>query len=99
MLAGLSGQAATIAAVVIGLAIAVFAFAHRGFRATPRFAVTGILIGLIVVGGWWATGVVGYDSFDTRRIESFTFVGPLGETLLYSHAVDRACRSISRLAR
>jgi uncharacterized membrane protein YedE/YeeE len=82
-LAGLSGQAATAIAVVIGLAIAAFAFAHRGFRATPRFAVTGILIGLIVVGGWWATGILGYDSFDTRRIESFTFVGPLGETLLY----------------
>ena len=83
-LAGLSGQAATIAAVVIGLAIAAFAFIHRGFRATPRFAVTGVLIGLIVVAGWWATGVVGYDSFDTRRIESFTFVGPLGETVLYA---------------
>jgi uncharacterized membrane protein YedE/YeeE len=82
-LAGLSAQGATVAAVVIGLAIAVYAFLHRGFRATPRFAVTGILIGLIVVGGWWATGIAGFDSFDTRRIESFTFVGPLGETLLY----------------
>jgi uncharacterized protein len=67
----------------VGLAIAAFAFAHRGFRATPRFAITGVLIGLVVVAGWWATGVVGYDSFDTRRIESFTFVGPLGDTLLY----------------
>ena len=82
-LAGLSGHVATIAAVVIGLAIAAFAFTHRGFRATPRFAITGALIGLIVVLGWWATGVVGYDSFDSRRIESFTFVGPLGETVLY----------------
>ncbi len=83
LLAGLSGQGVTIAAIVIGLGIAVFAFAHRGFRASPRFAVTGVLIGLIVVAGWWATGVAGYDSFDTRRIESFTFVGPLGDTLLY----------------
>jgi uncharacterized membrane protein YedE/YeeE len=83
LLAGLSGQGVTIAAIVIGLGIAVFAFAHRGFRASPRFAVTGIMIGLIVVAGWWATGVAGYDSFDTRRIESFTFVGPLGDTLLY----------------
>jgi uncharacterized membrane protein YedE/YeeE len=83
-LAGLSGPTATAIAIVIGLVIAAFAFAHRGFRATPRFAVTGILIGLIVVGGWWATGILGYDSFDTRRIESFTFVGPLGETLLYA---------------
>jgi len=83
-LAGLSGHATTIAAVVIGLAIAAFAFTHRDFRATPRFAITGALIGLIIVAGWWATGVVGYDSFDARRIESFTFVGPLGETVLYA---------------
>lgn len=83
-LAGLSGQGITIAAVLLGLAVALFAFLHRGFRATPRFAVTGILIGLIVVGGWWATGIIGYDEFDTRRIESFTFVGPLGEALLYA---------------
>jgi uncharacterized membrane protein YedE/YeeE len=83
LLAGLSGQGAAVAAIAIGLAIAVFAFAHRGFRASPRFAVTGLLIGLIVVGGWWATGIAGYDAFDARRIESFTFVGPLGETLLY----------------
>jgi uncharacterized membrane protein YedE/YeeE len=83
LLAGLSGSAGTIAAIVIGVAIAAFAFTHRGFRAAPRFAVTGLLIGLIVVAGWWATGIAGYDSFDTRRIESFTFVGPLGETVLY----------------
>jgi uncharacterized membrane protein YedE/YeeE len=83
LMAGVSGQGVTIAAIVIGLAIAAFAFAHRGFRAAPRFALTGLLIGLIVVGGWWATGIAGYDSFDTRRIESFTFVGPVGETLLY----------------
>jgi len=83
LLAGLSGQGATIAAILVGLAVAAFAFAHRGFLAAPRFAVTGVLIGLVVVGGWWATGIAGYDSFDTRRIESFTFVGPLGETLLY----------------
>lgn len=82
-LAGLGGQGATVAAIAIGLAIAAFAFAHRGFRATPRFAVAGILIGVIVAGGWWATGIAGYDSFDTRRIESFTFVGPVGDSILY----------------
>lgn len=83
MLAGLSGQGATIGAIVIGVAVAAYASAHCGFRGTPRFAVTGLIIGLIVAGGWWATGIAGYDSFETRRIESFTFVGPLGDTLLY----------------
>lgn len=43
----------------------------------------GIGVGLIVVLGWWATGIAGFDVFDTRRVESFSFVAPLGETLLY----------------
>lgn len=83
-LAGLSGTAASFAAMAVGLAVAAFAVLHRGFRATPRFAVSGALIGLVVVGGWWATGVIGYDAFDSRRIESFTFVAPLGDTILYA---------------
>ena len=64
-------------------AIALFAFSHRGFRSTLRFAATGAAIGALIALGWWATGIAGFDSFDTRRIESFTFVGPLGETLYY----------------
>jgi uncharacterized membrane protein YedE/YeeE len=28
--------------------------------------------------------VFGFDPFETRRVESFTFVAPLGETLLYA---------------
>jgi hypothetical protein len=41
------------------------------------------VIGIIVVLGWWATGIAGFDPFETRRVESFSFVGPLGETLFY----------------
>ncbi len=33
--------------------------------------------------GWWATGLVGFDPFETRRIESFSFVAPLGDALFY----------------
>ena len=61
-----------------------FAFSHRGFRTTFRFAATGAAIGALIALGWWATGIAGFDAFDTRRIESFTFVGPLGETLYYA---------------
>ncbi len=48
-----------------------------------RVFATGIAIGLIIVLGWWATGVAGFDAFETRRVESFSFVAPLGDTLLY----------------
>jgi hypothetical protein len=82
-MAGLRGTSASLLAIAIGSAIALFAFNHKGFRSTLRFAATGAAIGLLIALGWWATGIAGFDSFDTRRIESFTFIGPVGETLYY----------------
>lgn len=75
------------AAAPIGLAVAVLlaaaALAHRGLWRGRAVLLTGAAIGLIIVAGWSATGVAGYDPFETRRIESFSFVAPLGETLLF----------------
>ena len=83
-LLGLGGSAARILPFVIAAAIAVAACAHAGFLRSPRAVATGVAIGVIVVLGWWATGVAGFDPFESRRVESFSFVGPLGETLLYA---------------
>ncbi len=82
-MAGLRGASASLLAIAIGSTIALLAFGHSGFRSKLRFAATGAAVGALIVLGWWATGIAGFDSFDTRRIESFTFVGPLGETLYY----------------
>lgn len=82
-IAGLSGSTVSVAAIIVGLLVAVGAFVLIGLRTNLRFAVTGTTIGAIIVLGWWATGIAGFDDFDSRRIESFTFVGPLGETLYY----------------
>jgi len=43
----------------------------------------GMTIGLIIPAGWYVTGVVGYDDFDPVRFESYTFVAPTGESLMY----------------
>ena len=83
-LLGLGGAAGRVLPFVIATAIAVAACAHVGFLRSPRSLATGLAIGIIVVLGWWATGVAGFDPFESRRVESFTFVAPLGETLLYA---------------
>ena len=83
-LLGLGGAAARVLPFVIAAAIAVAACAHAGFLRSPRSVATGVAIGVIIVLGWWATGVAGFDPFESRRVESFSFVGPLGETLLYA---------------
>ena len=73
----------TVAAFVVAAAMGVAAFINAAFARSPRSIATGVAIGAIIVLGWWATGIAGFDLFETRRVESFSFVAPLGETLLY----------------
>jgi len=82
-LIGLGGAAGHAAPFALAGAIGIAACAHASFLRSPRFIMTGAAIGIIIVLGWWATGVAGYDPFETRRVESFSFAAPLGETLLY----------------
>lgn len=82
-LLGLSGSLVPIVAMSFGAVVAVAAGAYAPFRKSMRPLAAGVGIGLVVVLGWWATGVIGFDAFDARRVESFSFVAPLGETLFY----------------
>lgn len=70
-------------------ALFVITFANREFLSRPRLIFGGIVIGLLVVAGWYATGHIGFIEEDpntlearflatnSRGIESLTFVGPL----------------------
>jgi uncharacterized membrane protein YedE/YeeE len=80
---GLAGDAAVFGAFALAAALAIGAGTHAGLLRSPRLMLTALAIGILVVAGWFATGVAGFDPFDTRRIESFSFVAPLGETVLY----------------
>ncbi len=82
-LLGLGGASGKIFPFAIAAAIGLAACAHAGFLRSSGSIATGIAVGIIVVLGWWATGIAGFDPFDVRRVESFSFVGPLGETLFY----------------
>ncbi len=77
----------TTMAVVV-LALLVFVFRDRRFRANWAQVLGGVAIGLLVVGGWVVSGHLGYgespttleDTFfatNSRTIESMSFVGPL----------------------
>jgi uncharacterized membrane protein YedE/YeeE len=80
---GLGSGAATALAFMIAGVLALAAGSQLKFLRSGRYLATGTIVGVIIVLGWWATGIAGYDSFDTRRVESFSFVAPLGETMLY----------------
>jgi uncharacterized membrane protein YedE/YeeE len=68
---------------IVAAALAAAAFSSIAFARSLRNVATGAAIGTLIVAGWWATGVAGFDPFETRRVESFSFVAPLGETVLY----------------
>jgi len=72
-----------IVAIVLGGGLVVFAFASKSFRGSFDNILAGVVIGLIIPAGWYATGVVGFDDFDPVRFESYTFVGPTGESFMY----------------
>ncbi len=85
-LLGLTGAGAAALAFAVAGLIAALAFAVKGgsLLRARRHVFTGIAVGVLVTAGWWATGIAGFDEFESRRVESFTFVAPLGDTVLYT---------------
>ena len=83
--------------VVVG-PIAAWIFANRAFRTTREMIVGGVVIGAVIVAGWYLSGHVGHLAEDpatleekfvatnSGRMESFSFVAPVAyllELLVY----------------
>lgn len=78
-----TGMSANIVAYVFAIGIAAACFYSAGFRSDTKRIVVGILVGLVIVWGWFSTGVLAADSFDPYPLESYTFSAPLGESIMY----------------
>ena len=78
---------------LVAAALALFVLKDREFRAAKEMIVGGIVIGLVIVAGWYLSGHVGYVAEDpatleekffatnSGRMESFSFVAPVAYTL------------------
>ena len=94
-LPALLGVNRAILAALIGGALIVFVYWSRQFRSSFDYTLGGVVTGLVVVGGWYVSGVIGHVAEDpqtlqeafvrtnTGRMESFSFVSPLAYTLEY----------------
>ena len=94
-LPALLGVNRAILAALIGGALIVFVYWSREFRSSFDYTLGGVVTGLVVVGGWTVSGVIGHVAEDpqtlqeafvrtnTGRMESFSFVSPLAYTLEY----------------
>jgi uncharacterized membrane protein YedE/YeeE len=74
----------TVAAAVIVVALTLFAFAHPAFRRSPGQIAAGVIVGLLVAGGWYVTGYLGADDFNPVPVTSLTFVAPIADALQYA---------------
>jgi uncharacterized membrane protein YedE/YeeE len=70
-------------ALLFGLGLMGWAFSSTSFRRRFDQIFAGAGVGLLVVAGWYITGVIGADEFEPARLESFSFVAPVAESLQY----------------
>ncbi|WP_297526728.1 YeeE/YedE family protein [Thiohalobacter sp.] len=74
---------------LVGGGLILYAFLAPEFRKRPDNVVSGFLIGLFIVFGWWVTGYYGVVNADPlggiepTTAASYTFTAPLGESLRY----------------
>jgi uncharacterized membrane protein YedE/YeeE len=96
MIAGWTGANMRIVETLVALAVAgallVFVFKDRDFRTSFDHVLGGTVVGLVIVGGWYVTGHLGYaenpetleNTFfgtNSRNIESLSFTAPVGYAL------------------
>jgi uncharacterized protein len=83
-LVGLSeALARMLAASVLSAALIIFAFSHGDFRRSPGQIVTGLVVGILVAAGWYATGYLAADDFNPVPVTSLTFIAPIADALQY----------------
>ena len=73
----------TIAALIIGVGLIVYAVKQEEFRTSFDNILAGIVVGGCVVAAWFITGYLGQDDFDPVAAQGLTFIGPTGNTLSY----------------
>jgi uncharacterized membrane protein YedE/YeeE len=96
LITAFTGANPRIVQIVVAAAIAVgllaFVLRDREFRASFDHLLGGTVVGLVIVGGWYVTGHVGYaenpetleNTFfgtNSRTIESLSFTAPVGYAL------------------
>lgn len=79
----------------LGGALLAFVYASKHVRSNFNYTLGGVVTGLVVVGGWYVSGVIGHVAEDpnmlqeafvatnTARMESFSFVAPMAYALEY----------------
>ena len=91
----LLGVSHAVIALLVAGALLAFIYSSKHFRSSFDYTLGGVVTGLVVVGGWYVSGVIGHVAEDPNtlqeafaatnsgRMESFSFVSPMAYTLDY----------------
>lgn len=79
-----TGIGAGVFGVFAGLTILILSLRSPDFRRERGLIVWGHVVGLAVAFAWAGTQVAAFRSFGATNLESYTFVAPLGETILWA---------------
>lgn len=72
-----------LAGWLIPSALMIFAFVHPEFRRSTGQIAAGLVVGVLVAAGWYATGYLGADDFNPTPVTSLTFIAPIADALQY----------------
>lgn len=61
-----------------------WALRDRAFRHTPRYWISGLIVGAAIGSGFLVTGLGARETFEIIPIKSHTFVAPTGQAVLYA---------------
>jgi uncharacterized protein len=75
--------ARSLVAPIISAALIIFAFSHAPFQRAWGQIAAGLIVGLLVAAGWYATGCLGADEFNPTPVTSLAFIAPIADTLQY----------------
>ena len=91
---GLEGPLARwLVPAAIGMALLIFVFKDREFRATTEYVIGGLVVGAVIVAGWYVSAHIGYLAEDpntlqeafvatnSSRPESYSFTSPVAYLL------------------
>lgn len=86
-----AGTVSLAVAAIVALALAAYALRHPAHSADhgesgtrARDLAGGLIVGLLVVAGWYVTGWLGKDDFEPVPVVSLTFVAPIGDLIQYA---------------
>ncbi|MDO9026123.1 YeeE/YedE family protein [Zwartia sp.] len=80
----LPGRTPWVVTILMLTVLLVFSFWKFNLLRHKKDLFAGLIVGLLIVGGWFSTGWLAFDEFEPVNLVSLTFIAPIGETIQYA---------------